>query len=222
MLDGFRSRAVRPRAGQRSSTSARARASPLPTSPIPSDRRARSSPSNARPISYRCFAAATCRMSRSAPPTSSTRILARVLPTALDPLGAGVPHRPGTGGRAHRPHASRRRRAVPRICRLSGVAADAATPTSTVTGELVIKSWRDSGGEPDAALELPRQFAAAGWNWSAFARWSRSFTAEDPMWQWPASFVATNASRLHELGYCSAEEGRASRPCSTRSSRERG
>jgi hypothetical protein len=26
------------------------------------------------------------------------------------------------------------------------------------------------------------------------------------MWQWPALFMATNARRLHELGYASAEE----------------
>ena len=26
------------------------------------------------------------------------------------------------------------------------------------------------------------------------------------MWQWPTSFMVTSARRLHELGYCSAEE----------------
>ena len=72
--------------------------------------------------------------------------------------------------------------------------------------ELVIKSWRDSGGEPDAALELPRQLAAAGLELVSVRPMVEIITADDPMWQWPASFVATNASRLHELGYCSAEE----------------
>ena len=72
--------------------------------------------------------------------------------------------------------------------------------------ELVIKSWRDSGGEPDAALELPRHLAAAGLELVSVRPMVEIITADDPMWQWPASFVATNAGRLHELGYCSAEE----------------
>jgi SAM-dependent methyltransferase len=72
--------------------------------------------------------------------------------------------------------------------------------------ELVIKSWLDSGGEPDAALELPRQLAAAGMELVGVRPLVEIITADDPMWQWPASFVATNAGRLHELGYCSADE----------------
>ena len=71
---------------------------------------------------------------------------------------------------------------------------------------LVIQSWRDSGGEPDAALELPRHLAAAGLELVSVRPMLEIITADDPMWQWPASFVATNAGRLHELGYCTAEE----------------
>jgi hypothetical protein len=29
------------------------------------------------------------------------------------------------------------------------------------------------------------------------------------MWEWPATFMATNAYRLHALGYCSEDEARA-------------
>ncbi|MCY7280273.1 MAG: methyltransferase domain-containing protein [Sphingomonas bacterium] len=72
--------------------------------------------------------------------------------------------------------------------------------------DLVVKSWRDSGGEPDAALELPRQLAAAGLDLVSVRPMVEIITGDDPMWQWPASFVATNAGRLHELGYCTAEE----------------
>jgi SAM-dependent methyltransferase len=71
---------------------------------------------------------------------------------------------------------------------------------------LLVKSWRDSGGEPDAALELPRHLDAAGLDLVAIRPMVEIITAEDPWWQWPASFVAINALRLHELGYCSAEE----------------
>lgn len=72
--------------------------------------------------------------------------------------------------------------------------------------ELVIQSWRDSGGEPDAALQLPRHLAAAGLELISVRPMVEIITSDDPMWQWPASFVATNAGRLHELGYCSADE----------------
>ena len=71
---------------------------------------------------------------------------------------------------------------------------------------LVIQSWRDSGGEPDAAQPLPRHLADAGMAVVAVRPMVEAITMADPLWQWPASFVATNAYRLHELGYCSADE----------------
>ena len=72
--------------------------------------------------------------------------------------------------------------------------------------DLLVKSWRDSGGEPDAALELPRHLAAAGLELVAIRPIVEIITADDPWWHWPASFIAINAIRLHELGYCNAEE----------------
>lgn len=72
--------------------------------------------------------------------------------------------------------------------------------------DLVVKSWRDSGGEPDAALPLPGYLRAAGMELVSMRPMVSIITADDPMWQWPASFVATNAWRLHELGYCTAAE----------------
>ena len=71
---------------------------------------------------------------------------------------------------------------------------------------LVIKSWRDSGGDPDAAQALPRQLADAGMEVVSVRPMVEAITMHDPLWQWPASFVATNAYRLHELGYCSKDE----------------
>ncbi|MEO6113350.1 MAG: methyltransferase domain-containing protein [Sphingomicrobium sp.] len=72
--------------------------------------------------------------------------------------------------------------------------------------ELLVKSWRDSGGEPNAALELPRHLAAAGMELVAIRPMVEIVTSDDPWWQWPASFIAINAWRLHELGYCSEAE----------------
>lgn len=75
--------------------------------------------------------------------------------------------------------------------------------------DLVVKSWRDSGGEPDAALDLPRWLDAAGMELVSMRPMVRIITRDDPMWEWPRSFMATNAWRLHELGYCSAVEAEA-------------
>lgn len=72
--------------------------------------------------------------------------------------------------------------------------------------DLVVRSWRDSGGEPDAALGLPDWLAAAGLRLVAMRPIVRLIEPGDPMWEWPRSFMATNAFRLHELGYCTAEE----------------
>ena len=74
--------------------------------------------------------------------------------------------------------------------------------------DLVVKSWRESGGEPDAALELPRWLADAGMELIAIRPMVRIIAPDDPMWEWPASFIATNAYRLHALGYCSEDEAR--------------
>lgn len=72
--------------------------------------------------------------------------------------------------------------------------------------DLVVKSWRDSGGEPDAALQLPKWLADAGMEVVSMRPMVRIIMADDPMWEWPRSFMATNAYRLHELGYCSEDE----------------
>lgn len=73
--------------------------------------------------------------------------------------------------------------------------------------ELVVKSWRDSGGEPDIGLAVPALLEAAGLEILDVRPLLEIITADDPLWQWPASFIATGAARLVELGYASAEEG---------------
>jgi SAM-dependent methyltransferase len=71
---------------------------------------------------------------------------------------------------------------------------------------LVMQSWRDSGGEPDIALQLPTLLAAAGMEVVEARPLIRIIGSGDHQWAWPASFMAVNAARLHELGYASAEE----------------
>ena len=72
---------------------------------------------------------------------------------------------------------------------------------------LIVKSWRDSGGEPDIGLRLPALLEAAGMEILELRPHVEIITADDPMWEWPESFVASGANRLVELGYA-APQGR--------------
>ena len=69
----------------------------------------------------------------------------------------------------------------------------------------VMASWRDSGGEPDVAPALLGELRRSGF--SVISTRPHLFTATPGqlVWQWPAAFVAVNASRLFELGRVSAE-----------------
>ena len=71
---------------------------------------------------------------------------------------------------------------------------------------LVVQSWRDAGGEPDAALFLPRWLEAAGLELVALRPLIEIVGPEDFTWRWPAAFIAVNARRLAGLGYCGADE----------------
>jgi SAM-dependent methyltransferase len=71
---------------------------------------------------------------------------------------------------------------------------------------LVMRSWRDAGGEPDVALHLPAWLAGEGLELVEMRPLIDIVGPADFAWQWPASFMASNARRLHELGYVDAEE----------------
>lgn len=70
----------------------------------------------------------------------------------------------------------------------------------------VMRSWRDAGGEPDVALALPAWLAAAGLELVEIRPLIEIVGREDFTWQWPAAFMAVNARRLANLGYCSNDE----------------
>jgi len=72
--------------------------------------------------------------------------------------------------------------------------------------DLVIRSWRDADGEPDVALSLPQWLDAAGLELVETRPLVDIVGRDDPVWQWPAAFMATGAARLAALGYVSAEE----------------
>lgn len=71
---------------------------------------------------------------------------------------------------------------------------------------LVMQSWRDSGGEPDIALQLPKLLADAGLELAEARPLIEIVGPADFTWRWPAAFMAVNARRLEELGYATAEE----------------
>lgn len=71
---------------------------------------------------------------------------------------------------------------------------------------LIVKSWRDSGGEPDIGLALPALLHEAGLDLVAVRPMIRIVGRDNAAWQWPASFIATASARLHELGYATAAE----------------
>lgn len=69
----------------------------------------------------------------------------------------------------------------------------------------VMASWRDSGGEPDAAAALPKLLANNGLK--VIEAIPRVFCVRpgEELWEWPSSFIRINLDRLSELGRADAE-----------------
>lgn len=71
---------------------------------------------------------------------------------------------------------------------------------------LVMRSWRDAGGEPDIALRLPGWLEEEGLEVAGMRPLVHAVRKGDFAWEWPASFMASGARRLAELDYVGAEE----------------
>lgn len=69
----------------------------------------------------------------------------------------------------------------------------------------VIASWRDSGGEPDIIPSLLPLMTDIGFKVRQVRPLIFAVNPSHSMWQWPAAFVSTNATRLVELGRVSQE-----------------
>lgn len=69
----------------------------------------------------------------------------------------------------------------------------------------VMASWRESGGEPDAAAALPKLLANSGLK--VLEANPRVFCVRpgEELWQWPSSFIRINLDRMTELGRADAE-----------------
>jgi SAM-dependent methyltransferase len=66
--------------------------------------------------------------------------------------------------------------------------------------EQVIATWRESGGEPDAAAQLPALLGQNGFVIRSATPHIFCLRPNDYMWQWPATFIDTYLGRLIEMG----------------------
>jgi SAM-dependent methyltransferase len=66
--------------------------------------------------------------------------------------------------------------------------------------EQVIATWRESGGEPDGAAQLPGLLPENGFAIRSATPHIFCLRPIDYMWQWPATFIETYLERLIEMG----------------------
>jgi SAM-dependent methyltransferase len=76
---------------------------------------------------------------------------------------------------------------------------------------LVIATWRASGGEPDVALDVLPWLEPLGFDVESATPHIDVITPDNPIWQWPASFMEIGLERLIELGAVDGERGAAMR-----------
>ena len=64
----------------------------------------------------------------------------------------------------------------------------------------VMASWREAGGEPDVALQLPALLEKHGLRIRHLEPITWVLSPKDPAWRWLASYIETGPERLLELG----------------------
>jgi len=64
----------------------------------------------------------------------------------------------------------------------------------------VIQTWRESGGEPDGAADLPALLSENDFAIRSAAPHIFCIRPNDYMWQWPATFIEIYLPRLIEMG----------------------
>jgi len=73
-------------------------------------------------------------------------------------------------------------------------------PMQELFREHVIATWRESGGEPDGAVQLPALLPENGFAIRSAMPHIFCLRPSDYMWQWPATFIETYLERLVEMG----------------------
>jgi len=84
----------------------------------------------------------------------------------------------------------------------------------------VMRSWRDEGGEPNIALDLPVWLGQIGFTIESFLPMIDVISPSNFTWQWPRAFVEVGLRRLVDLRYFTAE--RADTILRTFNEREKG
>jgi len=74
--------------------------------------------------------------------------------------------------------------------------------------QLVEESWRDSGGEPDIGMSLPRWLETQGFEIRHIAPIVEVVRPGDYAWRWPMAFIGSGLKRLVALGKLTRERGR--------------
>jgi SAM-dependent methyltransferase len=64
----------------------------------------------------------------------------------------------------------------------------------------VMRTWRESGGEPDLGLELPHWLRELGFEINAVRPIVETTTPGEPKWEWLAAFIESGRKRLAALG----------------------
>jgi len=72
----------------------------------------------------------------------------------------------------------------------------------------VIESWRESGGEPDIGLDLPRWLGELGFDVRSLNPIVDIVPPSHFVWQWPKAFVEVGLQRLVQLDRMRAERAR--------------
>jgi len=71
--------------------------------------------------------------------------------------------------------------------------------------QLVMKSWRSTGGEPDIGLDLLAWLPDHGFRIESARPIVDIIGVDNFVWQWPSTFVEVGVSRLASLGHFSLE-----------------
>lgn len=71
----------------------------------------------------------------------------------------------------------------------------------------VVRTWRESGGEPDIGACLPLWMGEDGWRVDAVQPVVEIVGPEDYVWEWPKAFVYSGVNRLVGLGEMTQTEG---------------
>jgi SAM-dependent methyltransferase len=69
----------------------------------------------------------------------------------------------------------------------------------------VMKSWRAAGGEPNVAIQFPALLRDAGFEIIEANPRIVTVSPKSYVWQWPASFIEINLTRLRDLGRVTEE-----------------